>query len=840
MFAATLRGLLAHRVRLVLTALAIALGTGFMAGTFVFTSSLTHSLDSLFAQAATGTDVIVQHTAPPGANVGAGSGGSKPIPAAILARIRSLPGVAAASGVVTGRAVVLGKNGKPLPTHFGVALSWPLGAPFQAIFTRRSGRPPTGPGQVMIDRNSAREGKFAVGDRIEITVGGQAMPFTVTGITGYGTATSIAGGSTTIFNTGTAQRLFGLAGRYSQIDVAATQAISPQRLRARIARVLPSGVEALSAVNAEASQARQLNHQLRFLTYFFGAFAGVALFVGAFVIWNTFSIMIGQRIRELALLRTLGARRAQVFRSVLGEAAVLGIVAAAAGVLLGIGLARGLAALLATFGVALPITELSVPPAGVAGAFVAGVAITVIAAIPPAWRATRVAPVQALRDAVPDPSGFSARRLAGGLVVTAAGIALLLAGLFAHASLALTAVGAVAAFLGVTVLGPLFARPLAFALGQPLTRLPGRTGALARDNAMRNPKRTSATAAALMVGLALIVAVSVLVSSVRSVISRQITGDAKTSFYVQAASADSGITPAVAAAIAKVPGVRQVTAVLRTDATVAGSAHQNVDGVDPAAITAFTTLDIRAGSLSSLSSGALLVSKATADSRHWRTGELVRIGFGSYGVSRLRIGGLFTNAGPLSPYLISAATFTADTGIHTDNVDLVRAPSSARAALRSALAPFPGAQLLDQAGYARSRGATLGTILNLITALLVLAVLIALLGIVNTLVLSVVERTRELGLLRAIGMRRGQLGQMIAAESVIIAVIGAVLGTAIGVGLGSALAAAFTRSQGLTVVIPAGSLVVYIVVAALAGMLAALAPAHRAARMNMLAAITSE
>src|SRR5215469_17020471 len=662
MFGVTVRGLLAHRVRLALTALAIMLGTGFMAGTFVFTSSLNHSLDSLFAQAATGTDVIVQHTSPSGASVGAGSGGSKPIPAAILAKIRSLPGVAVASGVVTGRAVVLGRDGKALPTQFGVALSWPEGTPFQAIFTHRSGRPPGGPGQVMIDRNSARAGKFEVGDRIEITVGGQAMPFTVSGISGYGTATSIAGGSMVIFDTRTAQRLFGLAGRYSQIDVAATQAVSPQRLRARVAAVLPSGVEALTAVSAEASQARQLNHQLRFLTYFFGGFAGVALFVGAFVIWNTFSIMIGQRIRELALLRTLGARRAQVFGSVLGEATVLGAVAAAAGVLLGIGLARGLAALLASFGVALPITGLSIPAAGVAWAFAVGVAITVVAAIPPAWRATRVAPVQALRDAVPDASGFSAGRLAGGLIVTVAGIGLVLAGLFAHGAAILTAAGAVAAFLGVTGLGPLFARPLALVIGQPLTRLPGRTGALARDNAMRNPKRTSATAAALMIGLALIVAVSVLVSSVRSVISGQITADTRTSFYVQATSTDAGITPQLASVLAQVRGVRAVTEVRSTDATVAQTAHQTVDGIDPAAIGAFTTLGVRTGSLASLNAGALLVSQSAASSHHWQVGDLVLITFGSYGAARLRVGGTFANTGPLSPFLISARTFTADTG----------------------------------------------------------------------------------------------------------------------------------------------------------------------------------
>src|SRR5215469_13300646 len=840
MFGVTVRGLLAHRVRLALTALAIMLGTGFMAGTFVFTSSLNHSLDSLFAQAATGTDVIVQHTSPSGASVGAGSGGSKPIPAAILAKIRSLPGVAVASGVVTGRAVVLGRDGKALPTQFGVALSWPEGTPFQAIFTHRSGRPPGGPGQVMIDRNSARAGKFAVGDRIEITVGGQAMPFTVTGISGYGTATSIAGGSMVIFDTRTAQRLFGLAGRYSQIDVAATQAVSPQRLRARVAAVLPSGVEALTAVSAEASQARQLNHQLRFLTYFFGGFAGVALFVGAFVIWNTFSIMIGQRIRELALLRTLGARRAQVFRSVLGEAALLGCAGAIAGVLLGIALARGLAALLATFGAALPVSGLVVPVAGTVASFGAGLVVTMAAAVPPAWRATGVAPVQALRDAVPAESSYSARRLVAGLALLCAGVAAVLVGLFGVTSASVTGVGAAFCFLGFTVLGPLFARPLAAAVGLPLTAVAGSTGALARGNAMRNPKRTSATAAALMIGLALIVAASVLVGSVRSVIGGQISAGSKTSFYVQATNTDAGLTPTLASALAAVPGVEGVAEVRTTDATVAGSAHQNVDGVEAAVIGSFASLGVSQRSVASLASGKLLVSRAVATSHHWRVGDAVRIGFGSYGVSTLRIGGIFADTGPLSSYLISLPAFAADTGIRTDNVDLVRAPSSARRDLLRALAGYPGAQLLDQAGYAKSRESVLGTILNLITALLVLAVIIALLGIASTLALSVAERTRELGLLRAVGMQRGQVAAMIAGESVIIAIIGALTGTALGLGLGAALAAALTRSQQLTVVVPGGQVAVYVVAAALAGLLAALAPARRAGRMNMITAIASE
>jgi putative ABC transport system permease protein len=727
-----------------------------------------------------------------------------------------------------------------LPGQFSVALSWPPDPPFQAIFSRRAGRAPAGPGEVMIDAASARKGHFAVGDPIQVAIGGQARPFTVTGITGYGSADSIGGGSMAVFGLQNAQQLFGLAGRYSQIEVKAARGVSAPQLRARVARVLPGGVEAVTATSAAASQAQQLNSQLGFLTYFFVGFAGVSLFVGAFVIWNTFSIMVGQRVRELALLRTLGAGRGQVFRSVLGEAVLLGATAAAAGVLLGIALARGLAALLSGFGVSLPISGLVVPPAGAAASFGAGLVITIVAAVPPAWRATRVAPVQALRDAVPAPTGFSPGRLASGLAVTAAGIALVLAGLFAGASAVITGAGALACFLGATVLGPLFARPLAAVIGLPLTALPGRTGALARGNAMRNPKRTSATAAALMIGLALIVAVSVLVSSLRSVIAGQITADAKTDFYVQATSSDAGITPGLAAVLARVPGVRQVTEVRTTDATVAGAVHQNVDGVDPAAVGAFTSLGLRSGSLDSLRLGELLVSQSAASGHHWRVGDQITIGFGSYGDSRLRIGGIFAHAGPLSGFLISNAMFTADTGIRTDAVDLVRAPASARSALSRALAGYPGAQLLDQAGYARSRGAILGTILNLITALLVLAVIIALLGIVNTLALSVAERTRELGLLRAIGMRRGQLGQMIAAESVIIAVIGAVLGAALGLGLGAALAAAFTRSQQLTVVIPAAQTLAYVAAAALAGLLAAIAPARRAATMNMLAAIAAE
>jgi len=833
------RGLVTQRVRLAMTALAIALGVAFMAGSFVFTATLTHSLESLISQASTGTDVIVEHTSPAG-GFGAGSASPKPIASSILARIRGLPDVAAADGSVTGRAQLLAPNGKALPGQFTVATSWPADAAFQATYTRRVGRPPTRAGQVMIDRASARAGHFGVGDSITIILAGQARVFTITGMTGYGSADSFAGGSLAIFSLPTSQQLFGSAGSYDSIEVKAAAGIAPQQLRDQVAAILPTGETALTAASVAATQASQLNSQLSVLTTFFLVFAGVALFVGAFVIWNTFSIMIGQRTRELALLRTLGAGRRQVFRSVLAEAAIVGTVAALAGAALGIALSRALVALLSGFGLSLPVSGLVVPPGQLALSAGTGLAITLIASLAPAYRATGVAPVQALREAAPSPVAFSARRLAAGLAVTVTGAALVLAGLFTGAGVALTGAGAVASFIGVTTLGPLGARPLAYIIGYPLTRLPGRTGALARGNTMRNPKRTSATAAALMIGLALIVAASVMVDSSRTMLDRQITVASKTSYYVQATSADIGLTPRLAGVLAAQPGVRAVTEVKATDATVAGAAHRNVDGVDPAAIGSFTDLAMKAGSVAALRSGALLVAQADAASHGWRVGDHVRIQFGSFGVIRLRIGGVFENVGPLSDYLLSNPTFTADTGRQVDNVDLIRAAPAARGPIERALAGYPGAQLMNEAAFARSRSATLANLLNLITAMLVLAIIIALLGVVNTLALSVIERTRELGLLRAIGMRRGQLAQMIAAESMIIAVIGAVLGTVLGLALGAALADAFTRSQQATVTIPPIRIAVYIVATAAAGVLAAIAPARRAARLNVLDAIAAE
>jgi len=407
--------------------------------------------------------------------------------------------------------------------------------------------------------------------------------------------------------------------------------------------------------------------------------------------------------------------------------------------------------------------------------------------------------------------------------------------------LVLAAAGAVCSFIGVTVLAPLAVRPLAWLSGAPLLWLPGRVGLLARGNAIRNPKRTAATAAALMIGLAVIAATSVLVSSARATIGQQVTTASRTSFYVQVTSGTSGLSPALAPIIADQPGVRAVTEVRQTTATVAGAANRTIDGVNPAAIGQFTGLGITSGRLAGLSTpGTIMVASDAAASRGWKTGDTIRVQFGAYGAYQLRIAGIFANIGPLSSYLVAITTLAADSGVRTDSVDLVQAPASAKTAIQAALSGYPGAQLLDQAGYIASQTKMLNSLLTLVTAMLILAIVIALLGVVNTLALSITERAREIGLLRAIGMQRRQLRQMIAAESLIISVIGALLGIILGLGLGAALAAALSTSRQATVAIPAGQLVICILATAAAGVLASIGPARRAARLDTLTAITAE
>ncbi len=847
MLRATLQSLLAHRVRLLLSACATALGVAFVAGTLIFTATVQHGLGRLFDTATAGTDVVVRHAAP-AAGAG-GNAGRRPIPASLLDRVRSVPGVAVAEGAVSDRAGIVGRDGRIVSGRAGVAASWPADSALASAYTLREGHPPAGLGEMAVDAATARGQRLHVGDRVRVVAGGAARPFTVSAITGFGNGDGPGVASLALFDTKTAQRLFGKQGRFDEIDLRAAAGVSATVLRDRVAAVLPGGVEAVTAASAAAAQASQLEQSLGFLTNALLAFALVSLFVASFIIWNTFSILVAQRTRELALLRALGASRGQVLRSVLVEALAVGTVASLTGLALGVLAARGLGALLGGAGIDLPTSDLQLRASAAAIAVGLGVAVTVAAAVAPARRATRVASLAALRDAAATPSPFSRRRLAVGAGVLALGAGSLAAGLLGHlgAGLALAGGGALAVFLGVTTLGPLVARPLSWGVGAPLCRLRGSSGRLARENAMRNPKRTAVTAAALMVGLALVASTAVLTASVKRTAEVAIDRGSRADLYVQPGGEDGALSPELARAVAAQPGVAAVLRVRATDATVAGTAFQKVDGVDPAAMASLADLDVRAGSLDALAGGGLLVSTTAAAAHHWTLGSRVPIGFGQAGETTFRVAGTYASKGAFGDYLLGLDAFSRATGAAADSLLMVRAtpgapPAPLRARIAGLLGPYPGARVLDAGGFKRANGATLDAILNLITALLALAVLIALLGIVNTLALSIVERTRELGLLRAIGMRRSQVAAMIAGEAVIIAVVGAVLGTGLGIGLGGALAAAITAGQGGSpvVVLPGGQLLLYVALAAAAGVLAAIAPARRAARLDVLAAIATE
>ena len=849
MLRATLKSLLAHRVRLLLSACATALGVAFVAGTLIFTATVQHGLTRLFDTASAGTDVVVRHGAAAANPAGGGDSRRPPVPATLLDRVRSVPSVAVADGAVTDRAGIVGRDGRVLNGRSGVAASWPADPALAGAYKLRQGRPPAGPGEVAVDAATARAQGLHVGDRIRVVSAGAARPYTISGITGFGDSDGPGAFSLAVFDTATAQHLFGKQGRFDEIDVKAVAGVAAGTLRDRVAAVLPGGTEAVTAASAAAAQAEQLRQALGFLTNGLLAFALISLFVASFIIWNTFSILVAQRTRELALLRALGARRGQVLRSVLVEAVAVGTCSSLVGLALGALAAKGLGALLGAAGIDLPTDDLQLHAGAAAIAVGVGVAVTVVAAVAPARRATRVAPLAALREAAPTPAPFSTRRLAAGMTVLALGAGALAAGLLGHtgASLALVGGGALASFLGVTTLGPLVARPLAWAIGAPLSRLPGRAGRLARDNAMRNPKRTAATAAALMVGLALVAASAVLTASVKHTADVAVDRGSKADLYVQPGEEDGVLDPALARAVAAQPGVAAVLRARVAEATVAGTAFQKVDGVDPATVSRLADLDVRSGSLGALDGDGLLVSAATAGAHHWRLGERVTIQFGQAGSSTFRVAGTYANKGTFGDYLLGLDSFSRATGQHADSLLMIKlAPGTSLAAARGHVAgllgPYPGAKVLDAGGFKRSSGATFDAILNLITALLALAVLIALLGIVNTLALSVVERTRELGLLRAIGMRRPQVRAIVAAEAVIIAVLGAALGTGLGVGLGSALAAALTAGQSgaAVVVLPGGQLVLYVAMAAVAGVIAAIAPARRAARLDVLTAIAAE
>ena len=831
----TLRGLLAHKLRLALTALAIVLGVTFISGTFVLTDTLNSTFSSLFTSVYHKIDFQVRGEA----QLGSGASATRnTVPESLLAAVRAVPGVGAAYGQVEGYAQFVARDGKPISSSVGT-----LGVeydPDQQISSLHliAGGPPVNGGDVVMDAGTARGYQFSVGQQVRVlSAGGPPQVFTISGIAQFGTADNLAGATLAAFTLPTAQRVLGESGQLDAINVVARPGAAKTAVQAAIARVLPPGVQVVTGQTVIDENTSSVSQALSFFNTALLVFALIALFVGAFTIYNTFSIIVGQRTRELALLRVVGASRGQLLRSVLTEAAVVGLVSSAVGVGLGVLAAVGLEALLSGFGFTLPAGPLTFEPRTAVAGLAVGTLVTVVSAIGPARNAVRIPPVAALADRPGDGTGggLARRRLVAGAAFAVAGTAMLAAGL-SKPLVALVGTGAAGIFVGVAMLAPAVARPLSGLLGRPLAAALGTPGKLGRENSMRNPGRTAQTASALMVGLALVSAMAVfgasLSRSATSSVDQAISAD-----LIVSANGTGQLSDGVPAA-ASVAGVTAVTTVYR-DQFEFRSSLATITGVPPQNLAGTVILRMTAGSAAALSQGELLIDSTTAAADHLAAGDTVPVRFARTGPAVVRIGGIYQANALIQSYLVSSQFFLAHFSQPHPDAVLLRTNGSAgtETAVARALAPYADVQVQTRAQFEQAQVATVNQLLGLVYALLALAVLIALIGIVNTLMLSVLERTREIGLLRAVGMRRPQVRAMIRSESVILATFGAVIGIVVGTLMGLALVSSL-RQQGISeTAVPVTRLLLFLVLAALLGLAAASWPARRAARLDLLAAI---
>ncbi|TCO44365.1 putative ABC transport system permease protein [Kribbella antiqua] len=847
MFTATLRGMLAHKVRLVLTVASIALGVAFLAGTLVLTDTMRLAFDQLFGKVSAGTDAVVRAEAAYSQSEGI-STSRAPIPAGVLTQVRKADGVRTAEGSVSGYALLTDNAGRAVLTSGGaptMGYSLPADPALRGDVKLLTGAAPSGAHQVAIDATSAEEHHIALGSTIKVLFNGPTQIFTVVGTVGFGGEKNLGGTTGAYFDSATAQQVLGAPGVFDSISVSAEPGVAPAELAQRINAVLPDGAEAVTGATVVKESADAVNEDLKFVTVLFMIFAGIALFVGSFIIWNTFTMTITQRSREIALLRAIGATRRQVNRSLIVEALLLGLLASGVGLGLGLLVAKGLNLLMDAVGFSLPSTSMQVEPRTIVVSLLVGTLVTVVAALVPAYRATKVLPVEALRDAVPGAGNPTKKRIIAGAVVTSFGLAGLFSTLYADLSMKLFGPSLLAIIVGVLMLLPAAARPLASLIGIPL-RLRGMPGELARQNAMRNPRRTSSTAAALMVGLTLVVSMGVFASSLKASFGDVIGDSINADLFVTTSSAQApGFSPEVIKVVKGVSGVSSVTASGWGEARFDG-ADSSYSAVDPATAADGLNLGVSAGSVAALGTSGVVVAQSAATSHGWKLGDVIQSEFAATGKHDLRIVGIYNGKGWIGDdFIISIAAQTAAAGQQLTSSGLVRlAPGADRStvqqAITAALADHPDAKVLDRKGFEKEASGFIDKLLTFVTVMLLLAVLIALLGIVNTLVLSVFERTRELGLLRAVGMTRNQVRAMVRWEAVVISLIGALAGAALGIGLGLALSQALADEGIKAISIPGVQVTLYVVLAAVAGVLAAIGPARSAAKVDVLKAVVAD
>jgi putative ABC transport system permease protein len=848
-----IKGLLGRKLRAFLTAIAIVLGVAMVSGTFVLTDTIKAAFNTVFTQVYKNTDAVISGKSAVGNGNNNGNATVPSFPESLLAKVRRLPGVQEAEGGIDDQAKLVGRNGKVIASGGpGLAFSVnPAGNQRFNPLELTQGRWPSAPDEIAIDKATADKKHYAVGDTIGVIARGPVKSFRIVGLVKFAGLNSLGGATFAIFDLPTAQRVFDKIGRLDSIGVASKQNVTPEELVKQIQPILPPTAQVRTG-QAQAKQAsKDTSGFLNILEYFLLAFGFIALFVGIFVIANTLSITITQRTRELATLRTLGATRRQVYWSVILEAAVIGLFAAVTGMFLGLGLAKGLNSLFVSFGIDLPQTGTVFATRTIVVSLVLGVVVTVVAAVWPALRATRVPPIAAVREgAVLPRSRFARFSLLAAVLTIVGSIALMLVGLFVGGlatkeRLLAVGIGAVALFIGVAMLAPTLVPPLVRVLGWPATKIGGAAGSLARGNAIRNPGRTATTASALMIGLALVTLVAVLAAGLKSTFESSVNALFRADYALTSQDNFSPISIASANALKDVPGVLVVSGVRAGQ----GRAFGHTIGVTGVAPDISKVIDVKwkEGSQSTpgeLGNDGAFVSKDFAKKHALKVGSPFVVEVPTGQKLHLVLRGIFAPPKGGSPYgdvTISSKVFDNlypnPTNVFTFvNMQGGVTPANT-AVLTAALAKFPDAKIQTESQFKKNQERGINLLLSMLYVLLSLAIIISLLGIVNTLILTVFERTRELGMLRAIGMTRRQVRTMIRHEAVVTALLGAALGIPVGIVLALMVGEAI-KYPAFT--IPWVTLAIFVVAAIFVGILAAIFPARRAGRLNVLEALQYE
>ncbi|MFI2718357.1 ABC transporter permease [Streptomyces collinus] len=828
MFRTALRNVLAHKTRLLMTVLAVMLGVAFVSGTLIFTNTLSGAYQRSSAKSLGHVDVAV-------------TAASSELTDALLDKSAKVPGAAGAIGVVSGYTVMADKDGRTVGEGWG-----PRGGNYwgdkDPRYPLASGTAPHGRNEVAIDAETARRTGYQVGDTVRVSTGGPVMTPKISGIFTTDDGDVAAGGSLVLFDTPTAQKLFFMTGTYNRIDVKAAPGTSQHQLLASLEKTLPQKTEFSTGQALADAQAKRIDRQMSKLRQGLLAFAGISLFVGTFIIANTFTMLVSQRTRELALLRAVGASRPQVTRSVLIEAFVVGAVAGVAGLVTGIGIGAALRSLLGMLGAAVPDGPLVIAPGTVGAAVAVGIVVTMLAAWLPGRRAAKIPPVAAMSSVHAQATVKSlVLRNTIGALCSGAGIAMIVAATSMEAKKAQEpmALGAVLLITGVFILTPLLSRPL-IAAAAPLLRAFGVAGKLARQNAVRNPRRTAATASALMIGLTLITGMTVLTNSLQKATEEKVTASLRADYVVSTAGS---LSPDAQKRLARVDGVTDISPLRGADVRIDGD-YGSLTGVNGASIGKLIDLKAKDGAFE-VSGTQVAVDTASAEQYGWKPGSSFTVAYEDGKKQKLTISGLYEDTNQVSGILVENATLTPHLSDPTATSVMLKTSDGASSAMKDklikALGTNPAIDVQSRQDIANEDAKLLTLMLNMLYGLLAMAVIVAVLGVVNTLAMSVFERSQEIGMLRAVGLDRTGIKRMVRLESLVISLFGGVLGIGLGVFFG--WAAGELTKEGLPtyeLVLPWDRLALFLALAATVGVLAALWPARRAARLNMLDAIKAE